>query len=355
MAVDFEKIFATNGNVRTLSDSQYLQGFSYLGSAPPPEEDFNYLLQNIDMKLKNLNDSKMDADTEVGVNLWKGETAHNVGDVRYPVTDTTGYKRLECVVAGTTGSAEPAWTGIGTHVTDGTVTWIVDNVRDGTPTGRTVLEHLSSPRAGYIKANGALISRESYPRLWAFANASGLIVTEAQWSAGQTGAFTAGDGATTFRIPDGRGVFERGWDDGRGIDKTILTGATTNGSNSITNISINTALLAIGMPVSGTGIPVGATIAGIVSANSITISANATATASEVALTITGRVLGGFEEQDVQPHLHPTGARAGTNPGSKADNPYATSDMGGSTGNTALSFGAETRPCNVAKLACIKY
>jgi microcystin-dependent protein len=46
------------------------------------------------------------------------------------------------------------------------------------------------------------------------------LVTDAAWLAanGPTGAFSQGDGSTTFRIPDLRGEFIRGFDDGRGAD-----------------------------------------------------------------------------------------------------------------------------------------
>lgn len=70
--------------------------------------------------------------------------------------------------------------------------------------------------AGYVKANGTLLSRASYPLLWAFAQASGnLAVSDGAWVSGQ---FSPGDGATTFRVPDLRGYQVRSWDDGRGVD-----------------------------------------------------------------------------------------------------------------------------------------
>ncbi|MGE4448559.1 MAG: hypothetical protein AB7E15_09710 [Azospira sp.] len=56
-------------------------------------------------------------------------------------------------------------------------------------------------------------------------------------------------------------------------------GTTANGSAAITGLSSTTDLY-VGMPVEGTGIPAGATIASIASATAITISANATASAT---------------------------------------------------------------------------
>lgn len=55
---------------------------------------------------------------------------------------------------------------------------------------------------GWLKANGAAVSRTAYASLFA--------------AIGTT--FGAGDGFNTFNLPDLRGEFIRGWDDGRGID-----------------------------------------------------------------------------------------------------------------------------------------
>ncbi|PNU06473.1 phage tail protein [Novosphingobium guangzhouense] len=61
---------------------------------------------------------------------------------------------------------------------------------------------MAAAPAGWLKCNGAAVSRADYPALFA------AIGTE----------FGEGDGATTFNLPDIRGEFVRGLDDGRGID-----------------------------------------------------------------------------------------------------------------------------------------
>jgi microcystin-dependent protein len=81
----------------------------------------------------------------------------------------------------------------------------------------------SAPPMGYIKANGAVLSRAAYPVLWAYAQASGnLAVSDGAWQSGQ---FSPGDGVNTFRIPDARGYHPRAWDDGRGIDSGRVLGS----------------------------------------------------------------------------------------------------------------------------------
>jgi hypothetical protein len=70
--------------------------------------------------------------------------------------------------------------------------------------------------------NGALLSRATYGGLWGFAQQSGnMVPTDADWVEGK---FSPGDGASNFRIPDGRGGFFRAWDDARGIDASRALG-----------------------------------------------------------------------------------------------------------------------------------
>jgi len=86
--------------------------------------------------------------------------------------------------------------------------------------------------AGTIKANGAALSRATYPALWAYAQASGNIVSDALWTSNKMyGSFSTGDGSTTFRIPDVRGEFIRAFDDGRGIDTGRVLGQHQDSQN----------------------------------------------------------------------------------------------------------------------------
>ena len=63
---------------------------------------------------------------------------------------------------------------------------------------------------GYTAADGQLLSRETYPDVWAAISAGKVpVVTDAEWVSDPTkrGMFTSGDGSTTFRLPDYNGKF----------------------------------------------------------------------------------------------------------------------------------------------------
>ena len=70
------------------------------------------------------------------------------------------------------------------------------------PTGSVHQMATTTAPSGYLKCNGDAISRTTYADLFA------IIGTT--WG--------AGDGSTTFNVPDLRGEFVRGWDDSRGVD-----------------------------------------------------------------------------------------------------------------------------------------
>lgn len=72
----------------------------------------------------------------------------------------------------------------------------------GVPIGTVIGYAKSTPPTGCLECNGAAISRTTYSALFA--------VIGTTWG--------AGNGSTTFNLPDFRGEFVRGWDNGRGVD-----------------------------------------------------------------------------------------------------------------------------------------
>ena len=69
--------------------------------------------------------------------------------------------------------------------------------------------------SGYLKCNGAAVSRTTYADLFA------IIGT----------THGSGDGSTTFNVPDLRGEFVRGWDDSRGVDSGRSFGSSQSDAN----------------------------------------------------------------------------------------------------------------------------
>lgn len=69
------------------------------------------------------------------------------------------------------------------------------------PVGGIIMWPRATAPAKYLECAGQLVSRTAYPELF---DVLGIY-------------YSAGDGSTTFGLPDYRGVFPRGWDHGRGI------------------------------------------------------------------------------------------------------------------------------------------
>ena len=78
------------------------------------------------------------------------------------------------------------------------------------PTGSVHVFAMSAAPSGYLACNGAAVSRTTYAALFA-----AIGVTHG-----------AGNGSSTFNLPDLRGEFVRGWDDGRGVDTGRAFGST---------------------------------------------------------------------------------------------------------------------------------
>ena len=150
--------------------------------------------------------------------------------------------------------------------------WVSAPPIPGVPSGAVFYFAMSTAPSGYLKCDGALVSRSTYAALFS--------------AIGTT--FGAGDGSTTFALPDLRGEFLRSLDDGRGVDS--------------------------------------------------------------------GRTLGSAQSGAIQSHTHTihslTGSNwSGTNGYSVG---YGQGDSGWVTDKIGSTGGTETRPRNVALLACIK-
>lgn len=96
--------------------------------------------------------------------------------------------------AATKGMLDSAVSGINTTIT---------NLQPKlSPAGQIAMFGMTTPPTGWLKCNGAAVSRTTYSDLF-----SAIGTT---WG--------SGDGSTTFNVPDLRGRFARALDDGKGID-----------------------------------------------------------------------------------------------------------------------------------------
>jgi len=80
----------------------------------------------------------------------------------------------------------------------------------GVPTGAVFCMAVATVPSGYLECNGAAVSRTTYAVLFA------VIGTQ----------YGVGNGSSTFNLPDLRGEFVRGFDNGRGIDSGRSISAT---------------------------------------------------------------------------------------------------------------------------------
>ena len=134
--------------------------------------------------------------------------AGKTGAVTLAVSDISGAAPLD----------SPAMTGIptaptalaGTNTAQLATTAFVNAAANASsPAGMIAHFARSTAPTGWLKANGAAVSRTTYAALFS--------------AIGTT--FGAGDGVNTFNLPDLRGEFVRGWDDGRGVDSGRAIGA----------------------------------------------------------------------------------------------------------------------------------
>lgn len=98
-------------------------------------------------------------------------------------------------------------------VVTGSVT--ASSVSGAVPAGTVIHVAMNAAPSGYLKANGQAVSRSVYAALFA--------------AIGTT--YGAGNGTTTFNVPDLRGEFLRGWDDGRGVDSGRAIGTSQTDQN----------------------------------------------------------------------------------------------------------------------------
>ncbi|AVD85443.1 hypothetical protein C4Q28_03150 [Pseudomonas sp. SWI6] len=101
-----------------------------------------------------------------------------------------------------------------THTT-AQITGLDADLLEAAPPGQVAAFARATAPAGWLKANGAAVSRTAYAQLFA------AIGTQ----------FGAGDGSSTFNLPDMRGEFIRGLADGRNLDLGRVLGSVQESQN----------------------------------------------------------------------------------------------------------------------------
>lgn len=84
----------------------------------------------------------------------------------------------------------------------GNLSWASVSTPAGVPTGSVFTMATTTVPSGYLECDGSAVSRTTYADLFAAIGTT--------WG--------AGNGSSTFNVPDLRGEFVRGWDNGRGVD-----------------------------------------------------------------------------------------------------------------------------------------
>ena len=227
--MDFYEAFAhTWGSTGTVDESltttQYDQGWNFIGARPPRLGEFNKREKLIDQRLKWLYDQLKTAADARGVTLAGADVGGLLAILQDLIGDHTAAAdphaqyQLESGMSAYATLANPALTGTptaptaaaGTNTTQIATTAFVQQASAlPLPVGSLIYYAGSVAPAGYLEANGALLSRTTYAALFA---AIGII-------------YNPGDGSTTFGLPDLRGEFIRGLDNGRGLDAGRLLGS----------------------------------------------------------------------------------------------------------------------------------
>jgi microcystin-dependent protein len=311
-------LWADEGSYEAPTDAKILQGWV---AEIPPYESQNWWQHRVDEALRHI--------FQAGVAVWDANTLYTANRSIVQSSDGVLWRALVDN------------TGQNPLTTSGAWTRLIQETRY-VPAGMIVEFATATPPSGYLVCDGTPKSRTAYADLFA---AIGTV-----WG--------AGDGSTTFNVPDLRGVFRRGWDAGRGIDTGrafatsqasqnlshqhggttngggthIHTGSTSGAGNHIHGGSTGAAgdHQHTVPAMNGPALPVSPGFPNFVSQPS---GVNATSVAGNHAHSITTDAAGG--------HSHDVNINA------NGEHNHVFS--------TSLAGGTESRPINVTTLVCIKF
>ncbi|MDP9601723.1 UNVERIFIED_ORG: phage-related tail fiber protein [Variovorax paradoxus] len=163
-------------------------GYSTFAEKVPVGSTIHYLCESVNAVGRPTGEFELGRGTYVAVNTISRDNVVSSSNAGALVDFTQSNKRLSLTVLAPASPVIRAdWREVlGAQVEPGVIGYTAASV----------------PPPGWLKRNGAAVSRTVYASLFA--------------AIGTT--YGSGDGTTTFNLPEGRGEFDRGWDDGRGVD-----------------------------------------------------------------------------------------------------------------------------------------
>lgn len=179
-------VWAESGDVTTPTSGEIQAGWPAT-STPPTRQRFNWILNFCANAARYF--------SRRGMADWDSAETYAVGDyTRGP--DGLSYRSLTANTNKTPASNPSDWVRWGFTAAEMSAALTL------LPAGVISAFGASAAPTGWLKCDGSAVSRTTYAALFT--------------AIGTT--FGAGNGTTTFNLPDLRGEFLRGWDDGRGVD-----------------------------------------------------------------------------------------------------------------------------------------
>ena len=229
----FNMAWGENGGRVDWQPAQYRQGWATIGDVPPSVEQFNALHYLQDEKANFLYRQLADVVAAAGEQYKETEVASLLTDsIRKIIRATSATEKaagtlkvLNVLSSTDTLSALSAAQGkaLNDAITAINALLVGYTANSFCPSGMVMIFAGDFAPVGWLKANGAAVSRTVYANLFV------AIGTR----------YGAGDGYSTFNLPDLRGEFPRFWDDGRGVDAGRGLGTWQN--DAIRNIAGNAA------------------------------------------------------------------------------------------------------------------
>lgn len=115
----------------------------------------------------------------------------------------------------------------GQLIQDGSAVWILDDVRDGARVGDIILR--PTLRDGFVKANGAKVKAADYPRLLAWAQDSGMVVSQEQYVQ-DCSKYVYDSGTGLLTLPNMTGRVLQGGESAKSVEAGLpnITGGINN-------------------------------------------------------------------------------------------------------------------------------